>query len=305
MGGLSAEREVSLDTGGAVLNALRRQGVDAHAVDPRDDAVRALLDGGYDAAWIALHGRGGEDGSIQGLLEYLQLPYTGSGVAASALCIDKLRAKQVMRAVGLATPDWAVVASQDDIDEVADHLGFPLMVKPASEGSSVGMRRVESRDEFAAALVDAQALDACVIAEQWITGAEYTAAVLGREVLPMIRIEAAAPFYDYEAKYHSDETRYRCPCGLPPEIEQAYGILALHAFDALGASGWGRVDFMLADDGVPQFLEVNTIPGMTGHSLVPMAASQAGMDFDALVMRILALGLETQRHLGKELCRGA
>ncbi len=294
LGGNSAEREISLQTGQAVLAALHRQGVNATPVDTRENAARTLMDGEFDCAWIALHGRGGEDGSIQGLLEYLQLPYTGSGVAASALCMDKLRSKQLFRAVGLATPDWAVVGQQQDISIAARRLGFPLMIKPATEGSSVGMRRVESLDEFAAAFIEARELDACVLAEQWITGAEYTAAVLGREVLPLIHIETAATFYDYEAKYHSDQTQYHCPCNLSQTLQDSFSAQALTAFDALGAAGWGRVDFLLDEAGVPQFLEVNTIPGMTSHSLVPMAARQAGVDFDELVLRILALGLDAQ-----------
>lgn len=296
MGGFSAEREISLQTGEAVLAALQRQGVDAVPVDTRDNAARTLVAGGYDCAWIALHGRGGEDGSVQGLLEYLQMPYTGSGVAASALCMDKLRSKQLFRAVGLATPDWAVIESEPDVDPVARRLGFPAMVKPATEGSSVGMRRVDSHAELVGAFAEARAHDNCVIVEQWISGPEYTAGVLGREVLPLIHIEAAAPFYDYEAKYHSDKTAYHCPCDLPQSLQDAFSAQALKAFDALGACGWGRVDFLLDDAGVPQFLEVNTIPGMTSHSLVPMAAQQAGINFDALVMRILALGLDTQRN---------
>ncbi|MEM9056885.1 MAG: D-alanine--D-alanine ligase [Pseudomonadota bacterium] len=300
MGGFSAERDISLQTGRAVLAALERLGLDAEPVDTRSNAVRALLDGGFDSAWIALHGRGGEDGSIQGLLEYLQLPYTGSGVAASALCLDKLRSKRLFRAAGLSTPEWVVVGADDSVDAVAERLGFPVMIKPASEGSSVGMRRADSPAELAAGVAAARAHDSCVLVERWIAGGEYTAAVLGREVLPLVHIEAATDFYDYEAKYVSEDTRYHCPCDLPAATHEAYARQALTAFDALGASGWGRVDFLVDAAGKAQFLEVNTVPGMTDHSLVPMAARQAGLDFDALVLRVLELGLAATANREKE-----
>ena len=286
LGGHSAEREISLMTGRAVLDALKRQGVDARAVDTREDAVGKLLAGGFDRAWIALHGRGGEDVTVQGALEYLGIPYTGSGVLGSALSMDKLRSKMLMERSGLGTPPYRVLASAEDCRSAIRELGLPLIVKPAHEGSSVGLRKVEDEAEMQAAWEAAAALDGSVFAEQWITGAEYTAAVVDGCVLPLIRIETDNSFYDYQAKYFSDDTRYFCPCGLDPARENELGRLALAAFDAVGASGWGRVDFLMTGE-TPLFLEVNTVPGMTSHSLVPMAARQAGSDFDDLVWRIL------------------
>lgn len=287
MGGTSAERTISLKSGSAVLAALRDRGVDAAGIDTRDVDVTRLAADGYARAWVALHGRGGEDGTIQGALEYLGIPYTGSGVLGSALSMDKLRTKMLWRAAGLPTPEFAVVSARGDLDAAADGVGFPLIVKPVREGSSIGMAKVTDRRELESAWRAAAAFDENVLLERWIDGPEYTASVLGSEVLPLIHLETPRTFYDYEAKYESSTTRYHCPCGLPAEDERRLADLAAEAFDVLGASGWGRVDFMRDADGGPQLLEVNTIPGMTDHSLVPMAAQQAGMDFGELVWRIL------------------
>ena len=288
LGGLSAEREISLISGAAVLAALQSRGVDAHGVDVGRDVVRQLEDGAYARAFIALHGRGGEDGVMQGALETLGLPYTGSGVLGSALGMDKLRSKQVWIGAGLPTPEYVQLRSEADCAPALKRLGLPLMIKPAHEGSSIGMSKVID----AAALVDAYRLaaryDSCVIAERWIEGAEYTAAILGHDALPLIRLQTPHAFYDFEAKYHADSTRYLCPCGLDAERETAIQKLALQAFDAAGASGWGRVDIMVDANGQPWLIEINTVPGMTDHSLVPMAARAAGIAFDELVMRILA-----------------
>jgi D-alanine-D-alanine ligase len=287
MGGHSAEREVSLVTGAAVLKALRQRGVDAHVFDPSSQPLEMLRAEGFQRAWNALHGRGGEDGAVQGALQYLGIPYTGSGVLASALSMDKLRSKQLFDAVGLDTPPYCVLASEADLELAAERLGWPMIVKPAREGSSVGMSRASDAGELRAAFEQARRYDACVIVEAWISGEEYTAAILQGSSLPLIRIEAANVFYDYEAKYHSDQTRYYCPCGLDQEREQALQALAMRAFDALDCEGWGRVDFMLDGRGRAMFLEVNTVPGMTSHSLVPMAAKVAGLDFAELAWRVL------------------
>ncbi len=299
MGGWSAEREISLMSGRAVLDALRRRGIDAHGVDLRLGAVDELLGGGFERVWLAMHGRGGEDGAIQGALECLELPYTGSGVAGSALCMDKLRSKQLMAAAGIDTPRFEVARCEADLDGIVDRLGLPLIAKPAGEGSSVGMTRVDTPAALAAAWRTAAALDAVVLVEQWLDGPEYTASVLAGQALPLIRIEAANTFYDYDAKYFSDKTRYHCPCGLDDATEHAWRALALRAFDALGATGWGRADFLVDSDGRPNFLEVNTIPGMTSHSLVPMAAQAAGMDFDELVWRVLETSFDHEQRMAR------
>ncbi len=288
MGGWSAEREVSLQTGAACHAALVRRGVDAVAIDFERGMLGELAGGGFDRVFLALHGRGGEDGSIQGALELLGLPYTGSGVTASAVCMDKLLSKRLFAAAGVATPDYAVIDSPAALAEVEERFGLPVIVKPAREGSSVGMTKVETIDALEPAWRAALDHDRCVLVEPWIDGAEYTAGVLDGQCLPLIRIEAANVFYDYDAKYLSERTRYHCPAGLDEATETRWRALALEAFDALGASGWGRVDFLVGADGKPSFLEVNTIPGMTTHSLVPKAAATAGIDFDELVLRILA-----------------
>lgn len=287
MGGRSAEREVSLKTGAAVHAALGRLGVDAHAFDTGERPLIELATGGFDRAFIALHGRGGEDGTMQGALASLGIPYTGSGVLGSALAMDKVRSKRVWRDAGLATPAFIEILGPAELDRVGPELGFPVMVKPVNEGSSCGATKVRHGDELEDAWRKARDLDPRVVAETWITGAEYTAAVLQGVVLPMIRLETPREFYDYEAKYLENTTRYLCPCGLPAAREQELARLVLAAFEALGASGWGRVDFMVDNAGAPWLIELNTVPGMTDHSLVPMAAKQAGIDFDTLVMKIL------------------
>lgn len=288
LGGTSAEREISLLSGGAVLDALVARGVDAHAVDAATDVVGRLQRGDFDRVWIALHGRGGEDGTLQGCLETLGLPYTGSGVLGSALAMDKLRTKQVFRALDLPTPRWRALPDVGACKAAAAELGMPLIVKPAVEGSSIGMTKVAAPEDLPAAWQTAAATGAPVLCEAWVTGPEYSAAVLQGEVLPLVRIDAGNSFYDYEAKYFSAATRYACPCGLPEQQERDYADFALRAWEAVGARGWGRVDFMVdAATATPQLLEVNTVPGMTSHSLVPMAAAEAGIDFPTLCWRIL------------------
>jgi D-alanine-D-alanine ligase len=297
MGGDSAEREISLLTGEAVLAALLRRGVDAHAVDPSEGLGPLLNGAGFDRAWLALHGRGGEDGIMQGALEALGLPYTGSGVLGSAVSMDKLRSKQLFAAWGLATPRWRVMRSPAEAAEIVAGLGLPLIVKPAGEGSSVGMSKVTEKGELAPAFAEASRWSGPVLVEEWISGGEYSVGVLQGEVLPAVRIETPHAFYDYDAKYFSDDTRYHCPCGLEPAREAAFAALVQTAFAAVAASGWGRVDFLLPADGVPRFLEVNTIPGMTSHSLVPMGARQAGIDFDELAWRVLETSFDSRSPL--------
>ena len=288
-GGRSAEREVSLKSGAAVLAALQNSGVDAHAFDPAVLDLQAVRDEGYDRAFIILHGRYGEDGTVQGALELLGIPYTGSGVLASALAMDKWRSKLVWQAAGLPVPGYEVLTAASDFDAVAQRLGLPLFVKPASEGSSVGITKVKQANELRAAYEEAARHDTLVLAEQFIGNGEYTASILGDRALPVIRIEPAKEFYDYEAKYLRNDTRYLCPSGLAPEQERQMQQLAQQAFALLGGKGWGRVDFLMDEAGKPYLLEVNTAPGMTDHSLVPMAARQAGMSFDQLVLNILEL----------------
>ena len=291
LGGRSSEREISLMSGAAVHKALRVRGVDAHRIDTADDLIATLQSGAFDRAWIALHGRGGEDGSVQGLLEIMGIPYTGSGIKGSAISMDKLRTKQLIAGAGLGTPGYRVISGPQDFAAIIETLGLPLMIKPAEEGSSIGLARVEQADELAGAFAAAARYGCDVLAERWVTGCEYTVAVLQGEALPLVRIDAANTFYDYEAKYFSDQTRYVCPCDLGPEREREWSAMALRAFSAVGASGWGRVDFMLGESDEPLLLEVNTVPGMTSHSLLPMAANAAGIDFAELVWRILETSL--------------
>ena len=291
LGGDSAEREISLLSGNAVLAALKRQGVDAQGIDAGSDVLQQLLRGGFDRVFIMLHGRGGEDGVIQGALERLGLPYTGSGVLGSALGMDKYRTKLVWRGLGLPTPESVLMVLDDDLMR-AHEMGYPLIVKPTHEGSSIGMAKVTSRNELESAWGLARQYDTQALAERWIVGTEFTATILGDQALPLIRLETPHTFYDYEAKYQANTTRYLCPCGLPQEQEEFLQALALQAFSAVGASGWGRVDLMLDQAGKPWLIEVNTVPGMTDHSLVPMSAKQAGLGFDELVLSILASSLE-------------
>jgi D-alanine-D-alanine ligase len=291
LGGRAAEREISLKSGRAVLAALQSQGVDAHPLDPDETVLEQLRAGGYDRAFIILHGRGGEDGQIQGALETIGLPYTGSGVLGSALGMDKYRCKLAWTGCGLPTAQSVLLLGESDLP-VAAVLGFPLMIKPVHEGSSIGMARVETVDELERAWRSASEYDDLVLAERWIQGAEYTCAILDQEALPLIRLETPHAFYDFEAKYQADSTRYHCPCGLDAAAESRLRQLSLDAFAAVGASGWGRVDLMLDGDGRPYLLEINTVPGMTDHSLVPMAARVAGIDFADLAWRILETSLD-------------
>ncbi|MCW7547605.1 D-alanine--D-alanine ligase [Photorhabdus sp. APURE] len=296
LGGTSAEREVSLLSGHAVLAGLREAGIDAHPVDTKDFSVTQLKEAGFEKVFIALHGRGGEDGTLQGVLEFLQLPYTGSGVMASALSMDKLRTKQLWQGIGLTVSPYVAMNSQQferltdfQLQEYVADLGLPLIVKPSLEGSSVGMTKVNEISELRSALEIAFRYDVDLLIEKWLYGPEYTVAILGDTALPSIRIQPAAIFYDYEAKYLSEETQYFCPSGLSDEKEQQLVELALKAYQSVGCSGWGRVDVMMDTDGGFYLLEVNTSPGMTSHSLVPMAARQAGLSFSQLVVKILEL----------------
>lgn len=291
LGGDSSEREISLLSGNAVLAALRRRGVDAHPFDPRERPLTALQAERYDRVWIALHGPGGEDGTVQGALEFLGVPYTGSGVLGSAICMDKLRTKRLAEAAGIATSDCVVLRGPQDFDLAVERLGVPMIVKPATQGSSVGMSKVLRAEDLPTAFAAAAATDESVFAEPWLTGGEFTVGILHGRALPSIRIETPKTFYDYEAKYFRNDTRYLCPSGLSAEAEQHLGALSLGAFAAAGGEGWGRVDFMMDATGRPLLLEINTIPGMTDHSLVPMAAKAAGMDFETLVWRVLETSL--------------
>jgi len=287
MGGRSAERAVSLRSGSMVLAALKKKGFDAHAFDPKERGLGALIGERFDRAFIVLHGRYGEDGTIQGALELLDIPYTGSGVLASALAMDKWYAKLVWQACGIPTPRCELLTRKSDMHAVATRLGLPLMVKPANEGSSIGMTKVKSARDLSEAYALAANYDRVVIAEAFVDGVELTAAILGDRPLPLIKLETPREFYDYEAKYDAGDTRYIIPCGLPPDAERIIQDEALFAFRMLGCSGWGRVDLMLDLSGKPYFLEVNTSPGMTDHSLVPMAARHAGLSFEDLCLRIL------------------
>jgi|TARA_B110000093_G_scaffold58202_1_gene62877 D-alanine-D-alanine ligase len=286
-GGTSSEREVSLMSGAAVHQALQNLGVDVVLIDAQNDLLQTLPSHNLDRVFIALHGPGGEDGTLQGALEYLGLPYTGSGVLASALAMDKLRCKQMWQGIGLATADFAVLDSQSDWTGIMQCLGGKAMVKPASEGSSIGMSRAETPEQLQLAWKQAAEFDMTVIAEPLLEGKEYTVAILGDQALPSIRIHTDEVFYDYQAKYFSDATQYQCPSDLSPERETEIRQLSMDAFNTVGCRGWGRVDLMVDSNNKFQLLEVNTSPGMTSHSLVPMAAKVAGLDFDQLVLAIL------------------
>ncbi|NMG64938.1 D-alanine--D-alanine ligase [Azoarcus indigens] len=287
-GGSSAEREVSLMSGKAVLAALQGAGVDAHAFDPAERDLHILKEEGYDRVFIALHGRGGEDGTVQGALELMGIPYTGSGVMASALSMDKWRTKMVWLANGLPTPRYAILEADTDWDAVVHELGLPIFVKPVHEGSSMGATKVTQAGQLRAAWELAARYDSLVIAEEFISGAELTAPFLNDRALPLVRIVAPDGNYDYQHKYFTDDTRYDCPCGLPEAEEQALQALVMKSARVLGCRGWGRADLILTADGRPYLLEMNTSPGMTGHSLVPMSARVAGMSFEALCLAILA-----------------
>jgi len=286
-GGTSAERAVSLNSGSRVLAALVGQGVNAVAFDPAERGLEELR--GFDRVFIALHGRHGEDGTLQGALELMGIPYTGPGVLASAVGMDKFRTKLMWQAAGLPVPEYRMLTAASDFDGIECELGLPLFVKPAREGSSIGVSKVAHRGGLAAAYDEAAKHDPLVMAEKAVLGGEYTVAILGDETLPIVKIEPATEFYDYEAKYLRDDTRYLCPCGLDAAKEAEIRAGALEAFRVLGGRGWGRVDFLMDEQGNHYFLEVNTAPGMTDHSLVPMAARAAGLEYPELVRRILAL----------------
>jgi D-alanine-D-alanine ligase len=287
MGGPSAEREISLISGRAVLEALRSKGVDAHPFDPAERELHELKREGFARVFIALHGRFGEDGTVQGALEVLKVPYTGSGVMASALSMDKWRTKLVWDASGIPTPRFAMVKAGTAWDRVIDMLGMPVIVKPAREGSTIGLTKVSSPNDFTAAYALASRYDNLVIAEEFISGQELTASILGETALPLVRIEAPDGNYDYQNKYFTDEVRYHCPAGVRAQVEDEIRKVALKAFRVLGCRGWGRADVMLRPDGSYSFLEMNTSPGMTGHSLVPIAAREAGLSYPDLCVRIL------------------
>ena len=294
-GGTSAEREISLLSGQAVIAALQHSGVEVVAIDVSDDLLQRLPEHKLDRALIMLHGPGGEDGSLQGALQFYGLPYTGSGVLASALAMDKLHSKQFWQGVGVPTAKFAVLDEATNWQETLNDMGGVVMVKPSHEGSSLGMTRADSPEALKQAWQAAVRLDSSVIAEQWIAGAEYTVAMLDGEVLPAIKLETDHDFYDYDAKYLADDTRYMCPCGLSADEEVSLRALSKKAFDSLGCTGWGRVDVMVNAEGEYLLLEVNTVPGMTGHSLVPMAAAAAGYSFDQLVLKVLDTSFEREK----------
>jgi D-alanine-D-alanine ligase len=287
LGGRSAEREVSLKSGGMVLKALESRGVDAHPFDPSEKGFELLVKERFERAFVALHGRFGEDGTVQGILEWLRIPYTGSGVLASALAMDKLRTKRIWAAEKLPTPKYELLTRDTNLRIVARRLGVPIMVKPASEGSSIGMSKVRAAGDLDEAYALAANYDRVVIAEQFIDGTELTCGILGDQALPLIKLETPRDFYDYQAKYLADDTRYIVPSGLPANKEREVQELCLAAFRMLGCEGWGRVDLMLDRRGRPHLLEVNTAPGMTDHSLVPMAARAVGLSYEDLCVKIL------------------
>lgn len=293
LGGESGEREVSLESGSAVLQALRNRNIDAHPIDAVGNYIQQLIEGNYDRAFIILHGKIGEDGCVQGALEAIKLPYTGSGVAASALAMDKARSKMVFHSLGIPTLGFTVAYHLKQAQQAVAKLGFPVAVKPVAEGSSLGTYCVMSDDALESAFTDARQYGPVLI-EPWVTGKDVFVTVLGDEVFPSVEVQTASQFYDYEAKYKSDQTQYFCPGKLTDELEQKVRELAKKAFYALGCTGWGRIDFMIDQQHNPWVLEVNTIPGMTSHSLVPMSAKEAGLSFDDLVMCILATSLKEQ-----------
>lgn len=291
MGGISAEREISLDGGEAVLEGLKRLGIDAIAIDVADNPIASLVGQKIDRVFNIIHGRGGEDGVLQGVLEAMKIPYTGSGVMASALTMDKIRTKICWQGAGLITPKWYLLEDEKDIDPCIEYLGFPVIVKPALEGSSLGMDKANNKDELKKAWLIATEYQCAVFAETWVTGEEYTIAVIEGEALPVIRLETPNIFYDYEAKYQASNTLYHCPCGLSKQQEDDLKKMAIKACSIVGVEGWGRVDVFLDETNVAQLIEVNTVPGMTNHSLVPMAAKANGIEFDELVKRVLETSL--------------
>mgnify|MGYP003384644247 CR=1 FL=1 len=292
MGGRSAERPISLKSGQAVFNSLIEQGVDAHRIDVDINVSKHLRDGNYSRAFIILHGRGGEDGEIQGVLRSLDIPFTGSDISASVLSMNKMISKQVWIQHDLPTAKFVQVTAESDSWDVVAELGLPLIIKPVNEGSSIGMTKVKSTDELKQAIKAATEFDAEVIAEQWIEGEEYTVAVLGDQALPVIQLKTPNDFYDFEAKYQSNTTEYLCPCGLNEQDEEKCQEIAQKAFSTLRMSGWGRIDFMRDQADKFYLLEANSIPGMTDHSLVPMAAKQAEISFDQLVWKVLETSME-------------
>ncbi|MGZ8190190.1 MAG: D-alanine--D-alanine ligase [Methylococcaceae bacterium] len=304
MGGSAAERAVSLRSGKAVYEALKNRGVDVIAIDVTGSPIEALAGIKVDRVFNIIHGRGGEDGVLQGVLEVMGIPYTGSGVMASALSMDKLRTKLCWQGYGLVTPKWAVLKDEADIDACIEKLGFPVIVKPAEEGSSIGMSKANNRDELIKALAVAAQYHCDVYAESWVTGKEYTVAVLNGEALPVIHLETPNTFYDYEAKYHATTTQYHCPCGLGADEEQQLQALAVTASKVIGIKGWARLDVFIDQSGQYQLIEINTVPGMTDHSLVPMAANKAGIDFEELVWRILETSFPAA-HADSDACCNA
>lgn len=294
MGGTAAEREISLKSGNAVFQALKANNIDAVAIDITGNPIQALVGQPFDRVFNIIHGRGGEDGVLQAILQTLELPYTGSGVLASALAMDKGRTKLCWQGAGLPTPKWFLLQSAADLDTCAATLGFPLIVKPALEGSSIGMSKANTPEELLTAWQVASQYRCDVYAEQWITGREYTVGVLNGEALPAIRLETPNSFYDFDAKYRANTTQYHCPCGLPAEREQALQALAVKACRVIGVKGWGRVDVFIDEQDQAQLIEVNTVPGMTDHSLVPMAAKAVGISFEELVWRILETSMVGQ-----------
>jgi len=287
MGGAAAEREISLNSGRAVYQALLRKGVDAVAIDVNKTAFEAIKNVHIDRVFNMIHGRGGEDGVLQAVLDTLEIPYTGSGVLASALSMDKLRTKLCWQGAGLMTPQWFLIQQKSDIEQCIAQLGFPVIVKPALEGSSLGMSRAETKEELVTAWQEAAQYQCDVYAEAWVQGKEYTVGILSGEALPVIRLETPNTFYDFDAKYRANTTQYHCPSGLVPDVESELVELALESCKVLNVTGWGRVDMFIDEQQQVQLIEVNTVPGMTDHSLVPMAAKQAGLSFDKLVWRIL------------------
>lgn len=300
MGGQSAERTISLESGRAVTTALNNAGVNAHEIDFGKETFNRLVNDDFDRVFIALHGRGGEDGTIQGALETIGMPYTGSGVLGSALAMDKIRSKSLWRDVGLSTPAAVELSETSHWDQIAEQIGLPIMVKPVREGSSIGASKVSETKDLSAAWSQANKFDGRVMAESWIDGDEYTVPVLNDIVLPVIKLETSRDFYDYKAKYEDNDTKYICPCGLDEIFEKRLGELSLKACQRLGVSGWARVDIMVDDTNLPWLIEVNTVPGMTSHSLVPMAAKQAGISFEQLVVQILATSLVIPTETGNQ-----